>query len=416
MSFLSRRQFLQVGAFGTAFTLADQLEAGERRKTKGKPVRSKSAILIFLPGGPSHLDTWDPKPDAKVEFRGEFGTIQTAVPGVRLVEHFPLQAKVFDKLAVIRSVVGLSEDHSDVHIQTGYPVAIAKAQGRPSFGAVVSKCRGWGRGMPPFVSLRGMTTGSEPGFLGIGHRPFTPGGDRTESSLRLSSEVSRERLAERRALLAAFDAGNAITDRTGTRSGMETFQKQAFEMITSGKAREALSLKRESEETLERFSGVEVLLKARRLVEAGVGCVTVSLGSWDTHKDNFETLKDLLPQVDQGISTLVQDLHDRGMVNDVVVLAWGEFGRTPRVNKDGGRDHWTPVMSAVVAGGGLRMGQAIGASDRRGEQAKEKPYTVQQVLASVYEAIGIAPSMTFPNSAGRPVSLLDERELIRELF
>jgi hypothetical protein len=398
---LTRRQFLRVGAFGAAFALADQLRAAAQKSGVPSP-RAKSAILIFLPGGPPHLDTWDPKPEAPVEFRGEFGTVPTTVPGVRLVEHFPLQAKAFDKLAVVRSVVGMPEEHADVHIQTGYPSQAARAEGRPSFGAVVSKRRGWVRGMPPFVSLRGMTLGSEPGFLGIAHRPFTPG-DQAEASLRLAPDVSRGRLAEREALLAAF-------------GGTDAFQRQAFDMITSGRVREALRLKGEDEETLERFSGAESLLKARRLVEAGVGCVTVSLGSWDTHKDNFKTLKDLLPQVDRGLSALVQDLHDRGLAGDVVVLAWGEFGRTPKVNAAAGRDHWTPVMSAVLAGGGLKTGQVVGGTDRRGERPAGKSYSVQRVLATVYQAVGIDPGMQWTGPAGRPVDLLDDRQPIGELL
>ena len=199
-------------------------------------------------------------------------------------------------------------------------------------------------------------------------------------------------------------------------AGMDSYQQQAFDMITSGRVREALSLKREGEETLERFSGVESLLKARRLVEAGVGCVTVSLGAWDTHKDNFKTLKDMLPLVDQGVSALTQDLHERGLADDVVVLAWGEFGRTPKVNTAGGRDHWTPVMSALLAGGGLRTGQMVGATDRHGVGPKENPYTIQQVLATVYRAVGIDPATTLQDAAGRPVQLLDEREPICQLI
>jgi hypothetical protein len=412
MSPTSRRQFLRVGVFGTAFTLADQLRAADLQKSVAKTARAKSAIMIFLPGGPPHLDTWDPKPDAPSEFRGEFGTIATTAPGVRFSEHLPLQAKIFDKLAILRSVVGMSEEHADVHIQTGFPSAVVKTTGRPSFGAVVSRQRGWTQGLPPFVSLRGLTTGSEPGFLGIAHRPFTPGNDEAASSLQLSAAVSRERLDERKMLLSGFEVGN----RSAVTAGLERFQQQAFEMITSGKIREALSLKRESEETLERYTDVEVLLKARRLVEAGVGCVTVSLGSWDTHKDNFKSLKEMLPLVDQGISTLVQDLHDRGLSDDVVLLGWGEFGRTPKINSDSGRDHWTPIMSAFLSGGGLKMGQVVGSSDRRGEQPMEKPYGVQRVLATVYKAIGIDPNMTIPDSTGRPFYLLDDREVIRELI
>jgi hypothetical protein len=405
----TRRQFLRVGAFGTAFTLADQFRA-----RAGRAARPKSAILIYLPGGPSHLDTWDPKAGAPAEIRGEFDSVPTRVPGVRLSEYFPLQAALLDKLAIVRSVVGMAEEHADVQVMTGYSSPAAKAGARPSFGAVVSKARGTGSGVPPFVSLRGMSAGTEPGFLGIAHRPFTPAGQ-AEAALRLPADVPPGRLAERRALLSAF-GGRRDDDHAGAMAGLDAFQQQAFDMITSGRVRSAHSLAREDERTLERYSGVESLLKARRLVEAGAGCVTVGLGSWDTHKDNFRLLKEQLPPLDQGISALVQDLHDRGLAQDVVVLAWGEFGRTPKVNAVGGRDHWTPVMSAVLAGGGLKAGQVVGTTDRRGERPAEKAYTVQQVLATVYRAIGIDPNTALTDATGRPVYLLDDREAVRELL
>lgn len=414
MSSLTRRTFFHLGAFGTAFTLADQLRAADGRGPARPPARSRSAILIVLPGGPPHLDTWDPKPDAPAEIRGEFGSIPTRVPGVRVSEHFPLQAGLFDKLAVIRSVVGMTEEHADVQIQTGYPSPVARAGGRPSFGAVVSQHRGWAGGMPPFVSLRGMTTGSEPGSLGFAHRPFAPG-DEADACLRPPTDISPDRLAGRRALLAgrlAIEGSGA----SGSTAGMDGYQRQAFDMIASGQVREALSLKREDGATLERYSGVESLLKARRLVEAGVGCVTVSLGSWDTHVDNFTRLRDQLPLADRGIAALVTDLHDRGLADDVIVLAWGEFGRTPRVNAAGGRDHWTPVMSAVLAGGGLRTGQVIGATDRHGERPAGSPCTVQQVLATVYRAVGIDPSTIIRDASGRPSPLVDDRDPIPELL
>jgi uncharacterized protein DUF1501 len=412
----SRRRFLRIGAFGSAFTLVDLLRARADQKAKGIVTRAKSAILIILPGGPSHLDTWDPKPDAPSEFRGEFRSIRTTVPGVRLCEHFPLQAKMLDKLNVIRTVVGMSEEHADVQILTGYESRVAKAEGRPSIGSVVSKLVGGRLGMPPFFSLRGMTIGSEPGFLGIRHRPFTPGGE-AEANLRLPTGVNSERLAERRSLIHSLDRAAIGEHALESVAGLSGFHEQAFDVITSGRVREALNLRREDPDTMERYDRAEVLLKARRLVEAGVGCVTVSLGgSWDTHTNNFKSLKDLLPPLDRGISVLVQDLHDRGLAEDVVVLAWGEFGRTPKVNAQAGRDHWTPVMSAVLAGGGLKSGQAIGMTDRRGERPVDRPYSVQQVLSTVYKAIGIDPATTLTNNQGRPVYLLDDREPVRELF
>ncbi|MCS7271206.1 MAG: DUF1501 domain-containing protein, partial [Gemmataceae bacterium] len=187
-------------------------------------------------------------------------------------------------------------------------------------------------------------------------------------------------------------------------------------MVTSGIVRDALDLNKESPKVRDRYKGVEQFLMARRLVEVGVGCVTLAYGGWDTHGKNFETLKRQLPVLDRGIAHLVQDLHDRGLDQDVVVIVWGEFGRTPRINRDAGRDHWAPVMSALVAGGGLKMGQMIGSSTEKGERPKDRPCTVQQVLATLYLAMGIDPAMTFPNGSGRPMHLLDDREPIRELL
>jgi hypothetical protein len=406
----TRRQFLRVGTFGAAFTLADLLRADAARKGAG---RTKSAILVYLSGGPSQLDGWDPKPDAPAEIRGEFGTIPTRVPGVRVCEHFPLQAKLFDRLAVLRSVVGMAGDHSDVQVMTGYPSRTLRAGGHPSFGSVVSRMRGTGA-MPPFVSLRGMTAGTEPGFLGVAHRPFSPAAQ-AGADLRLSPDVPAARLDDRRKLLATFDDVRRDADASGAMAGMDSFQQRAFEMVMSGRVRAALSLVGEDAKALERFDGAEQFLKARRLVEAGVGCVTLNVGEWDTHRDNFRALRQQLPLVDRGVSALVEDLHERGLADDVAVLVWGEFGRTPRVNAGGGRDHWTAVMSAVLAGGGLKVGQAVGATDRRGEQPSERPYTVQQVLATLYRAVGIDPATTIPDATGRPVHLLDDRDPIREL-
>ena len=204
-------------------------------------------------------------------------------------------------------------------------------------------------------------------------------------------------------------------DASGTMAGLDTFTGKAFDMVTSGVARDALNLEKESKENRERYKGVEGFLTARRLVEAGVGCVTLSIGGWDTHSNNFTTLKRQLPMVDRGIANLVQDLHDRGMADDVAVVMWGEFGRTPKVNGTAGRDHWSPVMSALVAGGGLKMGQAVGSSTARGERPKDRPYRPSNLLATLYNAMGIDPAMTFNNGSGRPVHLLEDRNLITEL-
>jgi hypothetical protein len=407
---INRRQFLRIGALGGALTLADMLRA----RGAGQQTRRKSAIMVYLGGGPAHLDTYDLKPDAPVEFRGEFRPVATNVPGVRFCELFPLQAQMFDKLAVLRAVVSPVDEHTDVTVMTGYRSSAARTGGHPSFGSVVSRIRGTAGGMPPFVSLRGMTPGTEPGFLGVAHRPFTPTGPGV-ADLRLPTGVTAERMAERRQLLEGFDTLRRDIDASGTMAGLDAFQQQAFDLVTSGRVRNALSLAREEPRTMERYSGVEQFLKARRLVEAGVGCVTLSVGSWDTHRDHFSFMRNELPFLDRGVSALVQDLHERGLSNDVVIVVWGEFGRTPRINREAGRDHWAPAMSALLAGGGLRMGQAVGSTSARGEQPRERPCTVSQVLATLYRAIGIDPAMTFPNASGRPVHVLEDREPIREL-
>jgi uncharacterized protein (DUF1501 family) len=410
---VSRRGFLQIGAFGAGLTLAELLR--QRALGGAAPTRPKSAIMVYLPGGPSHLDMYDLKPDAPKEFRGEFKPIATNVPGVQICELFPMQAKMWDKLAVVRSVVSVNE-HSDMLVMTGYSDRENRTAGHPSFGAVVSKLRG-GRdaAVPPFVSLRGMSRGTEPGYLGVAHRPFTPSGPGLRN-LRFAAGVTEGRLDQRKALLGGFDAVRRDIDGTGTMAGLDSFQARAIDMVTSGTVRKALDLNTEERKTRERYKGAEAFLTARRLVEAGVGCVTLATGGWDTHGNNFRTLRRQLPVVDRGVANLVQDLHDRGLDKDVVVVMWGEFGRTPRVNRNAGRDHWAPCMSALVAGGGLKMGQAVGASSARGEYPKDRRVTVPQVLATLYHALGIDPSRTFPSGSGRPMYVLDDREPVRELL
>jgi hypothetical protein len=411
---ITRRNFLKIGAFGAGLTLADMLRL---RAAAGpaKATSTKAAIMIYLPGGPSHMDMYDLKPEAPQEFRGEFKPIKTNVPGVQICEWFPLQARMWDKLACVRSIVS-ADEHSDSLVMTGYTDAANRTAHHPSFGAVVSKLRGTDNAdVPPFVSLRGMAFGLEPGYLGVGHRAFEPYGQGVQN-LHLPGGVDTRRVADRKTLLSSFDKLRRDIDGSGTMKGMDTFKARAFDMVASGVVRKALDLEREEPRTRDRYKGVEQFLTARRLVEAGVGCVTLAIGGWDTHSSNFKTLRQQLPQVDRGVANLVQDLCDRGMDKDVVTVMWGEFGRTPKVNgSDGGRDHWSPVMSAMVAGGGLKMGQAVGTSSARGEYPKDNPYTAPQLLATLYRAMGIDPSKTFPNGSGRPMYILDDREPVAEL-
>lgn len=411
---ISRRNFLKIGAFGAGLTLAEMLRL---RAAAGTGSSTKAAIMIYLPGGPSHLDMYDLKPDAPKEFRGEFKPIATNVPGVQICELFPRQARMWDKLACVRSIVAANE-HSDSAVMTGYPERVNRTAHHPSLGAVVSRLRQNGANdVPPFVSLRGMSRyGTDPGYLGVAHRPFTPDGPGFRN-LRLANGIDASRMEDRKSLLAHFDEVRRDIDATGTMTGIDSFTSQAFDMIASGTVRKALDLNQEEPRSRDRYKGIEQFLKARRLIEAGVGCVTLSIGGWDTHGSNFKTLRRQLPQVDRGIANLIQDLHDRGMEKDVVTVMWGEFGRTPKINgNDGGRDHWPQVMSALVAGGGLKMGQAVGSTSARAEHPKDHPVTESQVLATIYHALGIDPSRTFPNGAGRPMYILDDRQPIAELI
>jgi hypothetical protein len=411
---VSRRGFLKIGAFGAGLTLAEMLRlralAGETATTP-----NKAAIMIYLPGGPSHMDMYDLKPDAPKEFRGEFNPIATNVPGIQICEHMPLQAKMFDKLAAVRTIVSVNE-HSDSLVMTGYPDRVNQTARHPSFGSVVSKLRSSAQhGVPPYVSLRGMSRGSEPGYLGIAHRPFTSQGPGVQD-LRLSKSVDEQRFGQRKALLEGFDDVRRDIDASGTMAGLDSYTARAFDIVLSGAVRKALDLSKEDAKVRERYKGVEQFLTARRLIEAGVGCVTLAIGSWDTHGQNFTSLKKQLPKVDQGVANLIQDLHDRGLNKDVATVMWGEFGRTPKINNNAGRDHWAPVMSALIAGGGLKMGQAVGSTTARGERPKDRPLSVQQVLATLYRAIGIDPAQTFLNGSGRPMHILDERESVKELL
>jgi hypothetical protein len=412
---IHRRSFLKIGAFGAGLTLADMLRS-RASATGGAGSSQKAAIMINLPGGPSHMDMWDLKPEAPAEYRGEFKKTATNVPGVHICDLMPRQARMWDKLAVIRSVVSVDE-HSDSLTMTGFTENVNRQQHHPSIGAVISRLRGsHANDMPPFVSMRGMSIGCEPGYLGIAHRPFTPNGAGL-ANLGLATGVTVDRSSDRRGLLDNFDDVRRDIDATGTMRGMDSFSSRAFDMVASGNVRRALDLSREEPRTRDRYRGIEQFLTARRLVEAGVGCVTFDYGGWDTHERNFETLRRQLPELDRGIANLIQDLHDRGMENDVVTVCCGEFGRTPRINNNmGGRDHWGPVMSMFVAGGGLRMGQAIGSTSSRGEQPRDRRYTVPQVLSTVYRALGIDPSMTFNNASGRPMYILEDRQPVVELI
>jgi hypothetical protein len=416
---ITRRNFLKIGAFGAGLSLTDVLR---QRASAGSAAPRKSAIMIYLPGGPSHIDMYDLKPDAPVEYRGEFKPIPTNVPGVNICEFFPRQAQLWDKLACVRSVIS-REGHSDVETGTGYTSFVNGSANHPSFGSVVSRLRSQSgqSDVPAYVSLRGLSQRLEPGYLGTAHRAFSPSGPGMDN-LRLSKDMTMDRLEDRKRLLSSFDSlRRDIDNSSGAMAGLDSFTGRAFDMVASGTVRKALDLTQEDPRSRDRYQKVEQFLLARRLVEAGVGCVTLAIGGWDTHEKNFSTLRRQLPEVDRGLANLIQDLHDRGMDQDVVTVMWGEFGRGPKVGGENpswpdGRSHWPQVMSVLVAGGGLKMGQMVGTTNARAEVPKDRPYYVPQVMATLYRAMGIDPSMTFPNGSGRPMYILDDRDPVVELL
>jgi hypothetical protein len=417
---LSRRNFLRIGAFGGALTLADMLRLRAQAAAPAPRSGNKGVIMIFLSGGASQLDTYDLKPDAPKEIRGPYNPIKTNVPGIDICEALPETAKVMEKIALLRTVVPAIDEHSDSNVMTGYSEVVNRVDPHPCFGSVVSKYRGGQNGMPGFVSLRGMSRfGTEPASLGLAHRPFTPEGPAREN-LSLPKGISAERVADRRDLLTRFDTLRRDIDTSGSMDGIDAYTAQAFDMIASGTVRKALDVSQEPEKVRERFKGADSVLLARRLVEAGVGCVTLSLGGyWDHHYGIFKSLPKSLLTLDRGVAALAADLSERGLDQEISVVVWGEFGRTPKINHgpdNAGRDHWAPVMSALVLGGGMRMGQVIGCTDSRGGYPKEKPYSVQQVMSTLYGRLGIDPSQAFPSPAGRKMVILEDRDPVKELI
>jgi hypothetical protein len=445
---ITRRNFLRVGALALGgLTLADVLRLRAQAPSPGRP-RQKSVIMIHLSGGPSHLDMYDLKPGAPAEYRGEFRPIKTRVPGLDICELMPLQAKVADKFAVLRGVQ-LAHLHTANEFYSGYPwqesprASVPGEARRPALGSVASRLRGGGSALPRYVSLNNRADWERAYYLGPEHEPFRVGGDGSPEPLANMArhrDVSPLRLENRKDLLRAFDTLRRDLDREGVIRGMDASQARALEMVASGQVRAAFDLAREPDKVRARYGDrpfrvvnqecgtarkhhqVEhpgrALLQARRLVEAGVSVVTVAFHDWDTHRYNFTTLRQLLPPLDQALAALVTDLDERGLLQDVAVLMGGEFGRTPRIGNvtPDGRSHWPEAGFLWVAGGGLKTGQVIGATDARGERVVGNPIRMQNVLATLYGVLGIDPGTTFPDYNGRPQYVLEERQPVAGLL
>jgi hypothetical protein len=425
---IRRRDFIQIGGLSMgslmSLSLADLFRAEARAGTRSS---HKAVINIFLGGGPPHQDMWEIKTEAPAEIRGEFKPIATKVAGIQICEVFPQLAGLMDKAVVIRSVVGATERHEAYQCNTGWlPDSLESIGGRPSLGSVLAKLQGAAHpAIPPFVGLAaptGHAPWSDPGstgFLGTAYSPFKPDGP---AMANMKLKITTDQLASRRRLLASFDGLNRDRDATGAFNGVDAATELAFDVLTSSRLVEALDLSKEDPRLRDRYGtgqpykfqydGAptvnEHLLIARRLVEAGVRCVTLSYGRWDSHGDNFGLVRDHGAKLDQCLSALIEDLEARGMLDDVTVIAWGEFGRTPRINAEAGRDHWPQVSCAFLAGGGMRAGQAIGTTNRLGEYAKDRPVSMQEIVATLYHNLGIdVAQTTITDPAGRPQYLVE---------
>jgi hypothetical protein len=453
---VTRRSFLQAGALGFGgFTLAELLRAEE---VSGQGSSRKAVINIHLDGGPPQMDLFDLKPHAPLEVRGEFSPIATAIPGFQICELMPKVAAIADRFAFIRSLVGAAGRHDAFQCQSGFDAnSLAPIGGRPAMGCVVTKLRGSSRDpAPTFVDIMQgrplVRNSARPGYLGPAYKPFRPdisamfsrpleegmkselaklGGNHT-TSLSLNAAMDEHRLNDRSQLRGSLDSIRRDLDASGMMDAMDRFHQQAASILTSGQFADALDLSKVDPSELARytaapssierfttaddFRSMRKLLLARRLVEAGVRCVSVSFSDFDTHSNNFARMRHMLPVLDQGFHALISDLEERGMIDDVTIVAWGEFGRTPKINSKRGRDHWPRVAMAMLAGGGMRVGQVIGATDRTAGTAIARPVHYQDVMATLYHNLGInARRTTIADPAGRPQYLLDRGEPIQEL-
>ncbi|HEY2910617.1 MAG TPA: DUF1501 domain-containing protein, partial [Gemmataceae bacterium] len=397
---ISRRNFLKVGALGVGgLTLPGLMRAEAAAGTKSH----KSVIMVYLTGGLAHQDTFDLKPAAPAEVRGEFKPIPTNLPGVQFSEHLPKLARIADKLIVVRSLVGQRDEHSSWQSYTGVTMDVAKREKRPHFGSVVARMQGQTNPvMPAYVDLSPTMQHkpyNSPGASMLGRAAAAVKVDGDEVSVMKHLSVPMDQLADRRTLLADLDSY-----RKASGGSTDTFHERAFDVLTTSRMVEALDVTKEPERTRDRYGRGssrhqgdggpqwnDQLLMARRLVEAGARVVTLAYGFWDTHGQNFRSLKRQLPLFDTGISALVEDIHNRGLQDDVTVVVWGEFGRTPKINKDAGRDHWARVNSVLMTGGGMKTGQVIGSTDSAAGEAKDDPVHYPSVLATVYKNLGLDP-------------------------
>ena len=434
---VGRRDVLRVGAaglFGLGLTLPRLLEL-QAHAAQGARASDVSLIFLFLHGGLSTIDSFDLKPDAAAEFRGEFRPIATNVPGIQIGEHLPRLARQMDKFALIRSFRHHNSDHgpADHYMLTGYfPQAGFNAglnpnNQRPAHGSILARKLGPRGGVPPYVCLPKMHPSAGPAYLGSGAAPFVIDADPNAPNFSVPDIVPpavlpADRLEARRQLLARVDRYRQSAEARANRhtQAVSHFQREAFNLMTSPAARRAFDIANEPARLRDEYGRTSLgqsCLMARRLVEAGVRCVTIDHSNWDTHDNNFATLRrDLLPALDGAVSTLFRDLSERGLLGRTLVVVTGEFGRTPRINRNAGRDHWGPVFTVALGGGGIRGGRVIGQSDARAERPARDPHGPEDLAATMYHLLGINPEDEFYTPEGRPVKIANNGRVMSELL
>ena len=445
LTLVSRRSVLKASLAGLAgLTLPGLLRlraASDASASRRRMTRSKAVILLWMTGGPSHIDTWDPKPEMPSEIRGPFGVVPTKLPGVRVCEYLPRMAAMLDRFTLIRSVDCRESNHEPNQVmqtanRAAEPRTNTKGHLYPAIGSVAAKFRGANDpAMPPYVvlNMKDKSHVARGGYLGDQFDPFN--GSNVQDLFVLPGGLTLQRLGERRTLARQMDRLRADLDGSGQMAALDRFSQQAFDIVAGSRAQEAFDLSKEPARVVERYGNHDwcrQALLARRLVERGVSFVTIDLsnhsasGTWDTHGDNippyggiWNGLRPLLPVFDQLITALVTDLAEHSLLDDVLVMAMGEFGRTPRIGTQGstdGRDHWPYVMSMALAGGGLRHGQVIGASSRDGGEIATRPVTPGDLAATIYHHLGVPLDATYQDHQGRPLYILEEGSPIKELI
>ncbi len=419
----TRRNFLKAGALGVGgLSLANLLAARTQAAEAGRPVKSTSVVWLWLGGGPTHIETFDPKMTAPTEYRSVTGETATNIPGVTIGGYFNETSQVADKMAFVRSFAHTNSGHGGgTHfVMTGYDNRTIDNGGlpsRPSIGSIASKVRGPNNastGIPTYVRLASIGADG-PAFLGPAYAPFDPNGQARKN---MNLETKVDRFDDRRELLGSLDKFRRDTDSHGLMNGLDAFEQQAFQMLL-GNSSDAFNVEKEKESTRQLYGKDQLaqqMLVARRLVEAGCGFVTVNYGGWDMHGTIEQSMKRRVPALDHAIASFITDVAARGMSEDVLLVISGEFGRTPRINRNAGRDHWAPLSTLALAGGNFRMGQVVGESMSKADVPKSNPIRPQDLMATVFHHLGLDPKTQFVNQAGRPVFVLEQGQTIAELI